>query len=622
MTLYEKNLETLTKYYPGMGENIRRAVEQVEEDLEVFEEVSEDGETILRVKRNGHNCYLAGKRNAKLPPHEWLLEQGKIPEHYTFLFMGSGNTGYLRELIEHVEVRLNIIVYEPSVKIFLEALEQIDLEKGMEKHLVVFWVEGVGGMSLDNMDQILSRMMHLEKLQYLQLFVLPNYDVLFQVECETLVKKCEKIALAKRVNYNTAVRFSEIASINAMKNSRYLCKGYKTIQLFQTIPMDIPGIVVAAGPSLNKNIRELKRAKGKAFIIAVDTAIKPLLREGIVPDMFFIVDAKKPIELVKIDGAAQIPMVTTLDASPEIMDYHQGKKFFFDEGYRFAARIMRKSGLPWGDVCTGGSVATNAFSLLYKIGLKTIILVGQDLALTGNRTHADGTFEEKMPEIDTCNYEWVEGNYEEKVPTRTDFHVFLNWYVSNIRQYKEHVKGFRVINATEGGAKIEGTEVMTLREAIDENCAREVNIGECLEKLQPMLNEENREWAKQYLAGIPEQFEQLCREARKLKKSYGTLGTLCRKERMDDQQYVKLLKKIKSQIKKVESSDVYQLVTFTMPSAAQILRDEEFERLATPKEEGLELSRKGKLYTKLVMDAARLLKEESEKIFQDLREET
>lgn len=60
-----------------------------------------------------------------------------------------------------------------------------------------------------------------------------------------------------------------------------------------------------------------------------------------------------------------------------------------------------KSGLRWGEVDTGGSVATNAFSLLYKIGLKTIILVGQDLALTGNKTHADGTFEEKMPEIDT-----------------------------------------------------------------------------------------------------------------------------------------------------------------------------------------------------------------------------
>ena len=54
----------------------------------------------------------------------------------------------------------------------------------------------------------------------------------------------------------------------------------------------------------------------------------------------------------------------------------------------------------------------------------------------------------------------IEGNVEKKVPTRTDCKVFLNWYVYSIQQYKEHVKEFRVINATEGGAKIAGTDIM------------------------------------------------------------------------------------------------------------------------------------------------------------------
>lgn len=621
MTLYEKNLETLAKYYQGMDAGIQKAREEITEEIEVTAETSADGETVLQVKKDGHCCYLAGKRNAKQPPHEWLLEQGELQKNYTFIFMGIGNIGYLRELIEQVDVRLNIIIYEPSVQIFLKALEQIDLELGMEKHLIVFWVEGIAGMTLDKMDSILGRMMNLEKLKNLQLFVLPNYDVLFEESCQKLIKLCEDTARDKRVSYNTAVAFSKVTTVNALRNARYLCDGYKTTQLLHTIPTDIPGIVVAAGPSLNKNIKELKKAKGKAFIIAVDTAIKPLLREGIVPDMFFIVDAEKPIALVEQEGAERIPMVTTLNATPEILDYHQGMKFFFDEGYGFAQKILRKSNSFWGDVSTGGSVATDAFSLLYKIGMKTIILVGQDLALTGNRTHADGTFEEKMPEIDTRNYEWVEGNCEEKVPSRTDFLVFLKWYETSIRDYKEHVKGFRVINATEGGAKIKGTEVMTLREAIEKNCTKEVDIDACLRQLSPMLSEENRHWAKQYLADIPKEFEQLGKDAKKLEKRYHTLGTFSRKNRMDDEQYLNLLKKIKAQIKKVESSKVYQLVMLTMPAAERILRDEEFESLDDRKEEGLELSRKGKLYAKLVEDAARLLQEEAEQIFADLKEE-
>lgn len=620
MTLYEKNLKTLANYYPKMDDNIETARKQVGE-IEVIEEISQDGETIFKIRKEGHCCYLAGKRNAKLPPHEWLLEQGELSENYTFIFMGIGNVGYLRELIEHVDVRLNIIIYEPSLQIFTKALEQLDLERGMEKHLIAFWVEGLAGMSMENLDQILNRMMMLERLKSLQLFVLPNYDVLFEEACEQLLKKCENIARNQRVAYNTAVNFSKITTTNALRNARHLCNGYKTTQLFRTIPDDIPGIVVAAGPSLNKNIKELKKAKGRAFIIAVDTALKPLLREGIIPDMFFIVDAEKPMSLVEQEGVAQIPMATTLNATPEILDYHQGMKFFFHEGYGFAEKILRRSGLLWGDVCTGGSVATDAFSLLYKIGLKTIILVGQDLALTGNRTHADGTFEEKMPEIDTKNCEWVEGNCEEKVPSRTDFLVFLNWYETSIRDYKEHVKGFRVINATEGGAKIAGTEVMTLKEAIEQVCTREVDIGACLGSLSPMLNEEDRKWARQYLLDIPEQFEQLRKDAEKLGKRYDALAKLGRKDQLEELQYLKVLKKIKAQIKKVEGKEVYQLVVLTMPSAAQIMREEEFEHLEEWKEECQELSRKGKLYAKLVAEAAALLKDEAEKIFKDLREE-
>lgn len=63
-------------------------------------------------------------------------------------------------------------------------------------------------------------------------------------------------------------------------------------QLDGTIPNTIPAIVVSAGPSLNNNIMELKKAVGKAFIIAVDTAVKPLVKAGIIPDMFAMLDGK------------------------------------------------------------------------------------------------------------------------------------------------------------------------------------------------------------------------------------------------------------------------------------------------------------------------------------------
>ena len=225
-----------------------------------------------------------------------------------------------------------------------------------------------------------------------------------------------------------------------------------------------------------------------------------------------------------------------------------------------------------------------------------------------------------MPQLDVSNCQWVDGNYEKKVPTRTDLYTFLNWYVETIRECKEHEKELRVINATEGGAKIEGTEVMTLKDAIAETCTKEINVTECLDTLTPMLDEKNSVWAHDYLLSIPKEFEKLKDEARKLNKSYTAVDRLCEKNQMDSKQYLKTLRKIKKQIANIEKNDMYQLVTMTMPAAAKIMRDEEFERLDSLQEEGKEIARKGKLYTELVGEAADLLRCESEHIFAELNE--
>ena len=74
-----------------------------------------------------------------------------------------------------------------------------------------------------------------------------------------------------------------------------------------------------------------------------------------------------------------------------------------------------------------------------------------------------------------------------------------------------------MINATEGGAKIEGTEVMTLKDAIEENCRKDVDIEKCLEQIPPMLNEEAQIWAKKYLAAIPDQFKKLKQDSTKIR---------------------------------------------------------------------------------------------------------
>ena len=505
---------------------------------------------------------------------------------------------------------------------YIKFLETVDIASWMEKQLIIFWVNGLKGMDTKHMRGILQRVLKYEMLVYMKHFILPNYEVLFPEEAVEFMKMCRDIALRELSDYNTKYKFSGLMVKNLFSNARYLCRAYKTTQLPDVIPRDIPGIVVAAGPSLNKNIQELKKAKGKAFIIAVDTAIKPLLKNGIIPDMFAIVDAMKPLDLVKMEEAKEIPLVTTLNASPEILDYHKGMKFFYNEGYQFAESVFLRTGQKIGKVSNGGSVATSAFSLLYKIGISTIILVGQDLAYTNNKSHADGTFQEIMKEENTSRFMMVEGNFEDKVPTRPDFKLFLDWYNMYIEGCKGYRGNFRVINATEGGAKIQNTEIMTLREAIDRECTKEVDIQKSLSQLSPMLSEGNQAWAVEYFVNMPKRFQQLVEDAKKAKKLYQKLNKICNRKKIDKKEYLNILKKLAKQIKILEKQATYQLVEITMSAAQYILRGEQYLQEDSFQAEGKEIARKGILYIDNVIDMAILFQEYSEEIFgEDFKEQ-
>lgn len=617
MTMYEKNLKVLAKYYPQMDELIENAKKDINNEIEVLEEESYNGEPVLKIKKEDRCFYLNGKRETREPAKMWVESLGKLETNAPIFMMGVGNWNYLQQLTEQTKEQITIVVYEPSIAIFLKFLNYANLESIMKRHVVAFWVEGLKGMELKEMPSVLKPILKYEMLPYARTLILPNYDIIFSDKAIEFMKILRDTAYEDRVQYNTKRSFSNVVGKNILGNLPYLCKGYKSTQLVDIIPRDIPGIVVAAGPSLNKNIQDLKQAKGKAFIVAVDTAIKPLLNAGIVPDMFAVVDGVKPLALIEKEEVKEIPLLCTLTAANEILRYHTGKKIFFNEGFQYAERIFLKTGMRVGDVSSGGSVATHLFSLLYKIGIERIILVGQDLALTGNKSHADGTFHEKMEELDTSNALMVEGNCEKEVPTRSDFKIYIDWYNMYIKGCKEYRKDLRVINATEGGAKLKNTEIMTLKEAIERECTKEVNIQECFKQLQPMLSAENQRWAANYVRHIPEDFKEISEEAQAIRKMYTKLANTCKKRNIDTKEYLSILKKIGKAIEKMDAKSAYQLVSITLADAQFILKNEQFLHEDSVQKEGTEIARKGIIYMENVEKCAKLFEQVAKEVLEE-----
>ncbi|MDE5873805.1 MAG: hypothetical protein K2H07_07830, partial [Lachnospiraceae bacterium] len=125
----------------------------------------------------------------------------------------------------------------------------------------------------------------------------------------------------------------------------------------------------------------------------------------------------------------------------------------------------------------GGSVATAALSNLVKWGFKKIILIGQDLAHTGNKEHVGDT--EEVTQFDEKRYKYVMGIDGDMLPVRYDFLIYLRW----IEELAFNNKDIEIIDATEGGIKKRNTTLMTFEAAIDKYCKENYDISAILESI-------------------------------------------------------------------------------------------------------------------------------------------
>lgn len=282
-----------------------------------------------------------------------------------------------------------------------------------------------------------------------------------------------------------------------------------------------PALIVAAGPSLDKNIKQIKDIQDKVVIFACDATLKPLLDAGIVPHFVGSIERiDLTVEFYKDldkygDVLKNITFVGMGMVRKQIYDLCRGYKMPVINLFRRMVSF-RFLGLDNDYISFGKSVANMGFLFLHYIGSEKIILVGQDLAFSETgETHAEATaqakgFEAKAKAKNKVagkgNYlldeMWVKGNYKDKVKTRRVWHLFLKAYEKDIEAYPG-----KVINATEGGAFIYGTEVLTLKETTEKYLKDKIEnpIKTVFEFAPPYSYEESEANIEKVLANITTQ---------------------------------------------------------------------------------------------------------------------
>ena len=123
----------------------------------------------------------------------------------------------------------------------------------------------------DNIENILQTVVTYLNMKLIEFCILPNYDVIYTRQCEQFMQSCteklqdEVIAKCTRLGFDRMIPQHILYHMKNMISQRNIAQ---IKQAFSAYPVaDIPVIIVSAGPSLDKNVKELRKAQGKAFIL-------------------------------------------------------------------------------------------------------------------------------------------------------------------------------------------------------------------------------------------------------------------------------------------------------------------------------------------------------------------
>lgn len=282
-----------------------------------------------------------------------------------------------------------------------------------------------------------------------------HYPSLLHIQDERMRLALEKYFIRDSGKRNMAIAFENNFRENIIKCSNY-------VDELEPMFKGKNAVIVAAGPSLDKNVRLLKGKPDNTIIVAVGTVFHKLMGLGIAPDCVVFLDAQCSMtQQIKGLENESVPIVCASTAYKGIAVNYKGPKYLIcQKGYDRAEQYAMEHQVRSYE--TGGSVSTIALDMCLQLGCCEIAYIGLDLAFTGNRTHANDTACVKdAPDEDVLSVESTDGKM---VSSSRLFMIYREWIERRAQQ--EDAAG-RVYDATEGGAKKKGLITKSLHELFD-----------------------------------------------------------------------------------------------------------------------------------------------------------
>lgn len=572
MDLFKKNMESFEKRYSLVAEKIKEIDINNIKNL-VQTKQAQSGHTILSLQRENKIWNM----NSRLDPQiaaELYAQRYNIRLYGVYFVFGFSDGRCVRELWKKCDDTNLLVICEPNLKVFAAVCHTIDLEDLLDNSRIILYFPELEKDS----GALVQHLVDYSRMKLLDFCILPGYDVLYHEECEMFmdnVLDCMKNAI---VNKATHLTFDRDIPRRMLSNTKRMIFSSNLMQLKkaldQKVVKDIPVIIVSAGPSLDKNIHELKKAQGKAFIIAVDASIRTVLQAGVRPDLLCSIDPNSPERFFTGSNTNEIFWACNQLSNPILLEKYAKHIFYYGSfGKRWDNIIQDELKYNFPSITSGGSVSTEAFMLALHLGFRKIVLIGQDLAFTGGVTHTKGVGDalgDNDEYIKSRHLVEVEGIDGTLLQTDYQMWIYKQWFEKAIRINKESI---RVIDATEGGARIEGAEIQTLSNVIRTECTQEFSMYNIEKEIPPMFSTEKQQELLKIVKTIRNDIILLQNKVEKAIEQEEIILKSVRENSKDTLKITTELQRLEEENKAIEESDILDYISLYAQNEEYALGD-------------------------------------------------
>jgi hypothetical protein len=467
LDFFESNVQALCRTNPNLEPSLRQVRKQV--DRSRFQ-VRGDGKgaNMVQTLPSGERMLWYDEKTPHESCRQWVEGISRTEINGRVLtIVGLGLGHHIRALLEAMNDNTLCFVIETDASAFIVALESVDLSDLLSHPRVRFYIgaDCAGAIqSLWNVGGVSRLVCHST-----QMVLYPAVRHVYAEFIEQLRQQLENAIERERMYTRTRIKVGERVVRHTLGNIRHI-RCAPGLANLEKLASRMPCVLVSAGPSLSNDLEKLRSVADRVLIIAVNTACRILDSAGIAPDIVVVVDSS-PLTLDHFQGVTPQPSTILLAeprVPPAVLDMYEGQLALLNwalseqpvQSGNALYQLLQQTTGEKGRISSWGSVSISCVEVAWKLGCPRITLLGQDLSLEGDKTHAEGTMYDGADiAFDKDAVATVKGMDGENRPTS----LTLRLYKDILEQWVAN-SPVPVYNSACFGAAIEGVTRKSLEE--------------------------------------------------------------------------------------------------------------------------------------------------------------